>query len=323
MKITNLPEVVIPEIKCLKRLKVFYVADTPNWSFHLKGVEYKKHLPEFDIDIGFATEDWINQADRKDYDVIVHLHEQYIKDTEDLKKFINRQNSKGTKVLLTINEVICPYDLMMKKEKLLSYNAISVNNPYVYNSMSRIGFENICLTYDGVDLETFFVDKDFDKRNFNIFFSSSIMRMAHKGYNILQDVKHMLNDHRDINFIEVYSDSYNNKTTWTEMRKLYNNCKIFLCLSQSEGGPCTLLESAACGCVPIMTSVGYSNYFKSCTLIERNMQSCVEKILYLKNNPKLLKEKNEMVLDEVKTWDARLLARQWGNFWNSSYFKLS
>ena len=321
MKIKNLPEIIIPEIKTSKKLKIFYVADVCNWSFHLKGIQYKKHLPEFDIDIGFATDNWIEQCTKKNYDVVVHLHEQYIKEVKALKEFILEQNKKGTKVLLTINEVICPYDLIIKKEKLLLYNGISVNNPYMLQNLLNLGFKNIFLTYDGVDLETFFVEKEFSKRDFGVFFSSSMMRMVHKGYNILQDVKFMLKKHKDIYFKEVYSDSYNNKVTWQEMRAFYNNCKIFLCLSQSEGGPCTFLESAACGCVPVMTDVGYSNYFKSCSFISRNASSCVEKILEFKNNQDLLLSKHELLLTEVKNWDSKLFAKQWGNFWCKSYYE--
>lgn len=321
MKIKELPEITIPNIQSnFKVLKVLYVADTPNWSFHFKGIEYKKFLQQFDIDIAFASENWIDQANSLKYDIIVHLHEQYIKDIEDLKLFILQQNSQGTKVVLTINEVICPYDLMMKKNKLLLYNNISVNNPYVLQSMNRLGFKNISITYDGVDLKTFKSQTEFEKREFSIFFSSSLMRLSHKGYNILQDVKKTLSKYKDINFIEVYSDSYKNKRTWQDMNELYNSCKIFLCLSLSEGGPCTLLESAACGCVPVSTDVGYTNYFKSCSIIERNVKSCVEKILELKNNPEILYKKHKNILDEIKLWDSKLMSQQWGNFWLKSYF---
>lgn len=320
MKILNLPEITIPILNCNKRLKIFYVADTPNWSFHYKGLDYKNFLPQFDIDIGFANQNWMEQANLNKYDVVLHLHEQYIKETNDLKIFINEQNFKGTKVLLTINEVICPYDLMMKKQKLSLYNSISVNNPYVLNSMNRLGFKNIQLTYDGVNLDMFRVIKEFNKRKFNVFFSSSMMRLSHKGYDVLKEVKDILKNHRDIRFVEIYSDSYNNKRTWNEMIEIYNSCKLFLCLSKSEGGPCTLLESAACGCVPICTDVGYSNYFKSCSIIERNAQKCADKILELKENESLLNEKHEMILEEIKKWNSKFMSQQWGNFWQQSYF---
>ena len=320
MKLQYLPEIIIPEIKTTKRLKIFYVADIQNWSFHLKGNIYKKHLKEFDVDIGFASSsDWIQHSFNKHYDVIVHLHEQYIKDEKMLLDFIKRHNERGTKVVLTINEVICPYDLMLKKKKLLLYNSISVNNPYVLENLKKIGFKNIFTTYDGVDLDTFFVEKLYEQRKYNIFFSSSKIRMMHKGYEILQDVKFILKEHKDIKFKEIYTDSYENKITWQEMRKHYNECKIFLCLSQSEGGPCTLLESAACGCVPISTDVGYTNYFHSCHFIKRTAESCAKKILELKNNQEILNNNHIEILQEIKKWDSSLLVKQWGKFWEESY----
>ena len=315
MKLNKLPKIVIPNLDhTINRINVLYLADTPNWSFHFKGIDYKKHLPQFDIDIGFANLNWIDQVEKKHYDIIHHLHEQYFAETKDLVNFIKHHNSKGTKVVLTINEVLSPYDIMIKKDRISAFNCVSVNNPYIYEIMIKSGFENIHLTYDGVDLSTFFIEKPFDKRDFIVFFSSSVMRLEHKGYSILQEVKNKLSNYKDIYFAEIYVDSFNNKRTLKDMNKIYNECKVFLCLSKSEGGPCTLLEASACGCVPVCTDVGYSNYFRNCNIIERNVDSCVDKILELKSDKKKLQLMHHGIIDEIKSWDSKYMSQQWGKF---------
>lgn len=303
--------------------KILYIADVPNWSFDIKGKQYRRYLQQFDIDIGYFKTDlhaeyqdrhWTEMIKHKKYDLIWHLHGDNFFNYEKLRSFVQEQNKLGTQVILTQNEVT-PYEEIMQKINVFSaYNAISANNPWVLENFNKAGFTNILKTYDGVDLNVFGHDVPIQKRDFKVFFSSSVMRLEHKGYHILEEIKQLLSNRTDIEFVEVIADSFDNKRTQEEMNYAYNECQVFLCLSKSEGGPCTLLEAAACGLVPIMTEVGYCNYFKNLFVVERDAVAFAEKIIFLKDNPQTLIKMSRGISKEILSWDVKFMSQHWGHF---------
>lgn len=303
--------------------KVLYVADVPNWSFDIKGRQYRKYLPQFEIDIGFARKDiapeyqgqfWAHMMKQKKYDVIWHLHGYNVPHHRELLQLVSQLNEQGTQMILTQNEVTTYENICRDIQRYAAFNALSVNNPWAYENFSRAGFSNIYKTYDGVDLDTFGPDVPFKKRKFKVFFSSSLIRLDHKGYPIWQEVKRLLAHRPDIEFVEVLTDSFANKRTHQEMNVIYNECQVFVCLSVSEGGPCTLHEAAACGLVPIMTEVGYCHHFKNLFIIPRTAEACVDKILYLKDNPTILAKMSEGISKEILPWHDKLMSQHWGHF---------
>lgn len=310
--------------------RVLYVADVPNWSFDIKGRQYRRFLPQYEIDIGYAVKKlpfeyeglyWRDLLEKNHYDVIWHLHSQNMAGSEDLYRFVVEMNAKGTQVILTQNNVEPLEAIKHDLKRYAAFNAISVNNPWAYKIFKEAGFQNIYKTYDGVDLDVFGHDMPILYRDFKIFFSSSKMRLDHKGYPIWLKVKEMLSVDPEIQFEEVITDSFSNKRTPEEMNKIYNECQVFVCLSISEGGPCTLLEAAACGLVPVMTKVGYSNYFKNSFIIERTAQACVDKILYLKDNTDVLINMSRGISKEILPWHDKLMSQHWGYFLQQAILK--
>lgn len=306
-----------------KKPRVLYVADVQNWSFDIKGKQYKNHLPQYEIDIGYAIKDlpqeyqglyWEDLLDKNHYDIVWHLHGQNISSVGDLSNFIAEMNSKGTQVVLTQNNVEPVEVIKSDLKRYAAFNAISVNNPWAYKTFKEVGFQNVYKTYDGVDLDVFGHDVPILYRDFKVFFSSSKMRLEHKGYPIWLKVKEMLAPDPEIQFVEIITDSFSNKRTPQEMNEIYNECQVFVCLSVSEGGPCTLLEAAACGCVPIMTNVGYCEYFKNSFIIKRTALDCAEKILYLKDNIDVLVNMSRGINKEILPWHDKLMSQHWGYF---------
>lgn len=314
----------VPLFDYSKKPKILYVADVANWSFDIKINQYKKHLSQFDIDVGYLIppnpdSDWLKMIERCKYDVIWHQHHKGLNHSI-ANDFVNHHNKLGTQVICTINEVLPANSIKSELKLLSSYNFLSVNNPWSYESFTEAGFD-VYKTYDGVDLNTFGCDRPFQKREFKIFFSASKTRLEQKGYYLLQEVKTILKNYSDIKFVEVITDSYNNKRTQVEMNDIYNECQVFVCLSVSEGGPCTLLESAACGLVPIMTKVGYADYFKTAIVIDRKPSDCAESILYLRNNPELLFKKSCEISQEILNWSDHLMSKDWGLFLQMAIMK--
>lgn len=306
-----------------KKPNILYVADVPNWSFHTKGKQYRKYLPQYEIDIGFATQDlkddykglhWHEMLSKKHYDVIWHMHSHNIFGRQDLVNFVQFMNKKGTQVILTQNEVTDVENVKADIQRYAAFNSLSVNNPWAYEIFKSLGFNNVYKTYDGVDLHIFGPDVAIQKRNFKVLFCSSKMRLEHKGYQIWQEVRKILKNAEGIEFVEVITDSFNNLRTPEEMNEIYNQCQVYVCLSISEGGPCTLQEAAACGVVPIMTRVGYCEYFKNLFVISREAQACIEKILFLKENQDVLYKMSHGISKEILPWHDKFLSQHWGYF---------
>lgn len=306
-----------------KKPKILYVADVPNWSFHIKGNQYKKYLPQYDIDIGFTTQElqadyknlyWQEMIANNHYDVIWQMHSHNIFGKQDLINFVYQMNKKGTQVVLTQNEVTPVEAIKADIQRYAAFNSLSVNNPWAYENFKSVGFDKVHKTYDGVDLHVFGPDIPVQKRKFKVLFCSSKMRLEHKGYHIWQKTREILQNEEGIEFVELITDSFNNKRTPEEMNVIYNECQVYVCLSISEGGPCTLQEAAACGVVPIMTKVGYCDYFENLFVIPREAKVCAEKILYLKNNHEVLYKMSHGISKEILPWHDKLMSQHWGYF---------
>lgn len=310
--------------------KVLYVADLPYWKQDTKGQLYQKYLPEFDIDIGYSRQNtspyWEDMLKEKHYDVIccnnipnvsphqtakyvpVNFSPRFNSYYEDLLSFIREQNRAGTQVVLTQDEAD-----RQDIRRYAAFNAIAVNNPRAYKDFIQAGFRGVYRTYDGIDLSVFGPDIPIQKRQFKVFFTSSVMHPEQKGTPIWEEVKLALQDEPDIAFEELITDSFVTKTP-EQLNELYNSCKIYVSFAFSEGGSCDLLRAAACGLVPIIFKTEYCDYFKNILLIDRTATLCAEKIRYLHENQDILEKMSQGISKEILPWDMRLMARHWGHF---------
>lgn len=328
----NLPDLSPPALLSFpKKPKVLMVADVPYWSFDYKLRSYRKYLPEYDIDIGYANVKvkdndiyrpyfWRYMAHDQYYDVILHLHPYFVSNFSELQQFSSDSRRRGTKLLVVLNYCYSVDELKALEPRLRCYDAVGAVNQEIQENCRGIGMETT-LIMDGVDMTVFFPEIPLHERPFRLIFVASRLRLEHKGYSILQEVKEALVDYPDIEFDEVIADSFNNSRGHDQMAQAYNNASIFLCLSKSEGGPNTLLESIASGCVAITTPVGYTRFFKNILTIDRDAASCVEKIMYLYNNREAMYALAQGLRREIVRWDNQYLARHWGKFIESVVVK--
>lgn len=279
--------------------KILYVADFPNGILDIKGHQYKKHLPQFEIDIGYSdlsSEYWEDMMKEKKYDVICQNN------LSNNLFSVADQNKKGTQVVLTQNEFVSVDAIKSDLRRYAVFNSISVNNPWSCDNFYEAGFDNIYTTLDGVDLHVFGHDVPIQKRKFKVFFSPNDFLLENK-------VKELLSHRKDIKFVET------DRKSPEEMNDLYNDCQVFVCFSE-----CNILEAAACGCVPIMTEFGYCDYFKNLFIIE-NAEVCVEKIIYLKDNPETLVRMSRGISKEILPWHDKFMSQHWGYFVQQSILK--
>lgn len=302
--------------------RILYVADAPEWSFDRKGQDYRKHLPDLDIDIGFANpvcfERGLGHAYYRDmektkhYDAVWHLHDGYIWSEEELAQYIEGHHRNNTLVFLTINQFYNSEEIELRRTRLERYDGISVNNPYCYFILKDAGFD-VTYTPDGYPGETFMPEVAIENRPFNVVFVSSKLWLQHKGYEIWCKVRDTL-EQEGIGFIEVVADSMNNTRSFEQMNEIYNRAQVFVCMSKSEGGPCTLQETAAAGLVPVCTRVGYTEYLKNIFIVERKPEPFIEKIRYLRDNPVIVKQMSRAIVKEAYHWQSCFAAQHWGDF---------
>lgn len=317
--------------------KVLYVADLPNEDQDIKGRMYSKYLSHFDMNIGYSrqgvTPYWEDMLRDKKYDVVccnnipntsrnqpakfvpLNLGARFNTHYEEMLAFIREQNALGTQVVLTQDKAD-----RQDIRRYAAFNALAANNPATHADFERAGFQNVYKTYDGVDLNVFGPDIPIQKRRFKIFFTSSVVQPEHKGHTIWQEVKDILSSRLDIEFVEQLGDSFTNKTP-EQMNELYNSCKLYVCLSQSENGSCDLLHALACGVVPITTKVGYADQFENLFIIDRRAMACVQKILYLSDHPDELTKMSQGISKEALKWDMKYMARHWGHFIQQAVLK--
>lgn len=188
-------------------------------------------------------------------------------------------------------------------KRISQFNAISANNKFSFHKLNAQGI-HCNYVPDGVDLETFQYKTPLEEREFGILFISSRSKQHHKGIKIFRALKRSLAD-SGVKCRSIVVDSSSNKRTHEKMCQIYNQYPIFICASQAEGGPATLLESTACGCIPISTPVGYSQTIigkKNGYIVPRDHESFLKTILDLRDRTDLMQRMSLGARKSVKNW---------------------
>jgi glycosyltransferase involved in cell wall biosynthesis len=86
-----------------------------------------------------------------------------------------------------------------------------------------------------------------------------------------------------------------------EVKKAYQECHFLLFVSKSEGWPKAVAESMFWGCLPLTSAVScvpeMIGHGTRGELIEPKVDVIIEKIVYLKDNPMVYKEKCKLAMD--------------------------
>lgn len=106
-----------------------------------------------------------------------------------------------------------------------------------------------------------------------------------------------------------------------EMKNFYNKIDIYICASETEGGPNPILESMCSGVPIISTDVGYVSDVlgkkqKGFILKERSKEALKEKIKKLINNKRIFKELSEENIKESKKCYYDVIAMQFKDFFD-------
>lgn len=116
-----------------------------------------------------------------------------------------------------------------------------------------------------------------------------------------------------------FADSNERRLPLEEMVHYYNSIDIFICASDIEGTPNTVLEAMACGVPVISTDVGvipqvFGPLQKEFIIRERSPEALQERIEYLVRNPEVRMALSAENLRQMKSWTRADESRKWDRF---------
>ena len=141
-------------------------------------------------------------------------------------------------------------------------------------------------------------------------------KQEHKGIGIFRELAALLQP-RGIPCRAVIANSAQNWRTPAMLCEIYNQYPIFICASRGEGGPATLLEAAACGCVVISTPVGYSEDIIGSSngyIVRRRSDEFLEKVTALYEDSESLQAMSQRIQATVRGWDWTIRAKAYEQF---------
>lgn len=173
---------------------------------------------------------------------------------------------------------------------------------------------NIFYAANGVDTDIF-VDRKIRKPGKNLVFGwvGKENRDVKNYYSVIEPAIKMVND---IEFRPILANKMqkNNEPVFTseQMVDYYNNIDVIICASTNEGGPNTVLEGGACGCILLSTRVGFvfefgvNNYIK----IDNTIESFIAGIDRIKDMSayefRFLQENLQMTIRNMWSWKVRV-----------------
>lgn len=116
-----------------------------------------------------------------------------------------------------------------------------------------------------------------------------------------------------------YIDREVNRVAYSEMPKYYNSIDIYLCASDIEGTPNTVLEAMACGVPVISTDVGvvpeaFGSRQAAFIVSQRTVGAFKEKIRALADDPALRRGLAEENLERIRAWTWQAKMEKWRRF---------
>ncbi len=310
--------------------RILLIADKPNWAYDSIAKSIVKYnRSNLYIDIDYIKKPIKNlKKNHKNYDLIFVLGWQLLahlkneKITEDIS-YINKEklltgihshhswDNKRTKPNFDVNP---PKELIAYLKSFKGVNCVSKK---LFNIFKVSGLENLSLTENGVDTQLFKQKKNFFKnKKLNLGFSGNSQNHDwRKGFSEFIIPASKINN---VNLIHA-SKSGDNLIKLENMPNFYEEIDLYICASSSEGFSLSVLEASATGIPIISTKVGgcedliQNNY--NGFLVDRDISSIKEKIIFLKENPSLLIKMGNNNRSRIENnWSWKIKINHWIDF---------
>ena len=228
------------------KVKILY--DVPEWSYYWRYKALEKYAPSNFIISGGDGRGQVYHED--DFDLVLQMCYSYTK-TQKEYIILNKKNTKLISIFTIgwnhANEYIP--DCIKYSDRVIMTN---------YDIWSKNG-KNQKTKYisNGVDLDIFKIKIPTETRKHKVLWIGSEGHRTVKNYDsIIIPLKELLlKNNVDFDF-KLINSTGTQKLNQDQMCDWYNSGTLFIMSSSREGTPNPLLESAACGCVPISTSAG-------------------------------------------------------------------
>ena len=289
-------------------MKILLVADQPGWIFHRHCEEIKKRITEHKIDIAFRNSGIKSMQDS--YDLIyvldpIPLAGGYPNPNKTIMglrcEFLHQEHPNGAKGLY---ENGFPGRCVSIKDKCFLFHVVNRNMLKMYEPI--VTDKPLMLAQHGVDHNVFDSKKyPFEKRS-EIVVGIAGRLAANKGGDILVEACKKAG-------VRLVSARYEQKLTKEQMPSFYRQMDVYICVSKSEGLHNPSMEAGAMSISVISTRCGAAEELikdgENGILIDRNVDSLFNAIMYLKEHPETMRLMGENMYNVVMkswTWDDRI-----------------
>lgn len=217
-------------------MKVHLVYDTRGWAYHSTTTALVKYAPP-DMKI---THSHRLPPNLPEYDLVVILP------FPRAQRFAPQCRLYGVKTVLgcyiQLPHFEAEFEASAKFADHIVFNCMLSYNHWKKNH----DMSNVTYIPQGVDSDLFFNEKRPGRKDLALLCSSEHFRIL-KGTEIA----------KRCNYVDIHiADSTNHRMGPADMRALYNQYKVYCCLSEYDATPTPALEAAHCGCVVVSTPVG-------------------------------------------------------------------
>jgi glycosyltransferase involved in cell wall biosynthesis len=234
--------------KSVYDIKLIY--DTPYWAYYWQCLIMQKYAPP-DLNITIEQDSSkCNFLSSSNCDLVFQMVHQSAENTRDC---INRLSTHT--ILTTLYSLGWNYNNQLLTDCLLPSDFVVCNNVEMWEKFGKKP-----KTYsisNGVDLTKYYVSNPIKERKHKVLWIGSVIHRRVKNYDsIIIPLSEMLRKENIPYDLRLVDSQGPNKMNQDQMKEWYNSGTIYVVPSSCEGTPCPLLESSACGCVPVSTRVG-------------------------------------------------------------------
>ena len=236
------------KIKSVYDIKLIY--DSPGWAYYWQCMIMKKYAPpDMNIRCEINTTN-SNFLKTSNCDLVLQMCHG---DAGNTKNHIN--SSSGHTILVTIYSLGWNYNNQLLTDCIGPSDFVVCNNIEMWQKYGK--HPKTCSISNGVDLNTYYVTDPIKERKHKVLWIGSIIHRSVKNYDsIIVPLSEMLKKENIPYDLRLVDSMGSNRMNQDQMKEWYNTGTIYVVPSSCEGTPCPLLESSACGCIPVSTRVG-------------------------------------------------------------------